>query len=54
MKETIYLLKEFWAFAKEKKKWWILPIVFMLLLVGLVFVANQATGAVGTFIYALF
>lgn len=37
------LLKEFFAFAKQEKKWWLIPLVIVLLLLGviLVFAANS-------------
>ena len=28
------LLSEFWAFLKQNKKWWLLPIVITMLLLG--------------------
>lgn len=49
----IGILKEFWAFMKERKKWWLLPIVIALVLLGLVIVLAEGT-AVAPFIYALF
>ncbi len=48
------ILTEFWEFLKERKKFWLLPILLMLMLViGLVVVA-QGAGGVAPFIYALF
>ena len=47
------LLHEFWQFMKERKKWWLGPIVFMLLLLGLLMVLTQSS-AVAPFVYALF
>ncbi|MCE9596820.1 MAG: DUF5989 family protein [Spirochaetia bacterium] len=48
------ILKEFFDFLKERKKFWLAPILFFLiLLVGLgVFAA--AAGGLSPFIYALF
>lgn len=48
------ILKEFFDFLKERKKFWLAPIFFFLLiLVGLgVFAA--AAGGLSPFIYALF
>lgn len=46
------LLREFWDFLKHNKKWWLTPILIVILLVGLL-VMLTATGA-GPFIYALF
>jgi len=45
-------LREFWDFMKHNKKWWLLPALIMLLLLG-VFVVLAGTGA-GPFIYTLF
>jgi hypothetical protein len=44
---------EFWSFMKERKKFWLLPIVITLLVLsGLVFLT--AGSAVAPFIYTLF
>jgi hypothetical protein len=47
------ILKELWAFMKVRKKWWLGPIVFMLLLLGLLLVFTQGS-ALAPFIYTLF
>jgi hypothetical protein len=44
---------ELWAFMKERKKFWLLPIVIVLVLVGTLIVLTQGT-AVAPFIYTLF
>lgn len=49
----IDILKEFWAFLKVRKKLWLAPIVFILLLLGLLIVVAGNT-AIAPFIYALF
>ena len=46
------LMAEFWLFIKEEKKWWLTPIIVVLLGVG-VLVALTSTGA-APFIYTLF
>ncbi len=46
-------LLELWDFMKVRKKWWLLPIIIMLLFVGLLIILGQST-AVSPFIYALF
>ena len=46
-------LKELWAFMKARKKFWLLPIVFMLLLLGALLVLVQGS-AIAPFIYTLF
>ena len=45
--------REFWQFLKEEKKYWLAPIVLVLLLFGLLLVFAQS-GAVAPFIYTLF
>ncbi len=46
------LLVELFAFLKHNRKWWLLPIVVVLLLVGgLIFLSGTA---VAPFIYTLF
>ena len=42
-----------WAFVKERKRFWLLPIVVVLLLLGTLIVLTQGS-AVAPFIYALF
>jgi hypothetical protein len=46
------LVGEFWEFLKHNKKWWLLPIVLVLLLLGLVVLLGGT--AVAPFIYPLF
>ena len=47
------LLIELWAFMKERKKFWLLPILAILLLLGSLIVFTQGS-AVAPFIYTLF
>ncbi|ADK85787.1 conserved hypothetical protein [Desulfarculus baarsii DSM 2075] len=47
------VLGQFWGFLKETKKFWLLPIVVMLVLLGALIVLTQGS-AVAPFIYALF
>ena len=44
---------ELWAFMKERKKFWLLPILLVLLLFGTLIVLMQGS-AVAPFIYTLF
>jgi len=44
---------ELWAFMKERKKFWLLPIVLALVLFGTLIVLTQGS-AVAPFIYTLF
>ncbi|MDU0458999.1 MAG: DUF5989 family protein [Geobacteraceae bacterium] len=47
------ILIEFWQFLKERKKWWLLPMIVVLLLVGLLLTMTSGT-AIAPFIYTLF
>ena len=47
------ILKELWGFMMERKKWWLLPIVIMLVILGLLIVLTEGS-AVAPFIYTLF
>ena len=47
------LLKDLWAFMKERKKFWLAPIIFVLLLLGTLIVLAQGS-AIAPFIYTLF
>ena len=49
----LLFLKEFWAFLRSRKKYWLLPILVMMLLFGVLLVLAQST-AVAPFIYTLF
>lgn len=44
---------ELWAFMKERKKFWLLPIITILMLLGALIVLTQGS-AVAPFIYTLF
>ena len=44
---------ELWAFMRERKKWWMLPIISMLLLVGTLLVFAKGS-ALAPFIYTIF
>ena len=46
-------LHEFWEFLRERKKFWLLPIIFVLLLMGGLIVLTQGS-AVAPFVYTLF
>ena len=47
------LLAEFLDFLKVRKKWWLAPIVFIMLLMSLLIVLTEGS-AVAPFIYTLF
>jgi hypothetical protein len=46
-------LKEIWAFMRNRKKYWLLPILIMMVLMGVLIVFAQGS-AVAPFIYTLF
>jgi competence protein ComGC len=47
------IIKDFWAFLRERKKWWLLPLILVLLLVGALIMLTGGT-AVAPFVYTLF
>lgn len=47
------IIAEFWEFLKVRKKFWLLPIVVVLVLLGALIVLTQGS-AVAPFIYTLF
>ena len=52
-REKIGIVPELWAFMKVRKKWWLLPIIVVLLLVGALLVFAQGS-ALAPFIYTIF
>lgn len=49
----IAIIKEFWAFLKVRKKWWLIPIVVILMLLGALLLLTEGS-ALAPFIYAIF
>jgi hypothetical protein len=47
------LIKDLWEFLKVRKKFWLAPIILVLLLLGGLIVLSQGS-AVAPFIYTLF
>ena len=47
------LLKDLWGFLKVRKKFWLAPIILVLVLLGALIVLSQGS-AVAPFIYTLF
>lgn len=37
------LVKEFWAFLKQEKKWWLVPLVVLLLILGALIVFGSGS-----------
>jgi len=46
-------LRDLWAFLKVRKKFWLLPIIIVLLLFGVLIVLTSGS-AIAPFIYTLF
>lgn len=46
-------LKDMWMFLKERKRYWLLPVVLVLLVLGVLIVIGGGS-AVAPFIYTLF
>lgn len=47
------VVAELWAFMRERKKWWLLPVIAVLLLVGLLLALAQGS-VLAPFIYSVF
>jgi len=47
------IVSEFWDFIKHRRKWWLAPIIFFLVLFGALIVLTEGS-ALAPFIYALF
>jgi hypothetical protein len=47
------IIKEFLSFLREQKRWWLAPIVILLLLLGALLVFAKSS-ALAPFIYSLF
>ena len=53
MSGKLSILREFWSFLRIRKKWWLAPIVVLLLALGLILVLTEGS-ALAPFIYSLF
>jgi Family of unknown function (DUF5989) len=49
----IAIASEFWQFLRVRKKYWLLPIVLMLLALGVLMILTEGS-VLAPFIYALF
>ena len=49
----MWFLKEFLDFLKERKKYWLFPILFVLLIFGELIILSQGS-AIAPFIYTIF
>jgi hypothetical protein len=46
-------IKELWGFLRVRKKYWLLPIIIVMLLLGVLIVLSSGS-AIAPFIYTLF
>ena len=51
--ETARFWKEIWDFLKVRKKWWLLPIIILCVLLGMLIVLTEGS-ALAPFIYTIF
>jgi len=49
----VSLARELWAFMRVRKKWWLLPIILVMFMVGTLLVFAQGS-ALAPFIYTIF
>jgi len=47
------VFSELWEFLKYRKKYWLMPIIFLMLLVGFLLIVAEKS-AIAPFIYTLF
>lgn len=47
------LVRELWAYMRERKKWWLAPVLLVMMLVGALLVFAQGS-ALAPFIYTIF
>lgn len=47
------LFGELWAFMRERKKWWLLPVIVVMIVIGTMLVLAQGS-ALAPFIYTIF
>lgn len=47
------LIKDLWEFMRERKKFWLAPVIVVMVLLGVLIVLTQGS-AVAPFIYTLF
>ncbi|WP_395810642.1 DUF5989 family protein [Daejeonella sp.] len=46
-------IKDLWEFMRARKKWWLAPLIFVLLFIGTLLVLGGSS-AIAPFIYTLF
>ncbi len=53
MREIVSFVREFWAFLRARKKFWLVPILVVMAIFGGLIVFSEGT-AVAPFIYTIF
>ena len=53
MFEKLSIFKEFYFYLLKNKKWWLIPLVFVMLIFGIL-IAFAQTSPVAPFLYTLF
>ncbi|MCK5025993.1 MAG: hypothetical protein KAS15_05345 [Nanoarchaeota archaeon] len=53
MSKNKNIILDLWSFVRLNKKWWLLPLLVLLLLLGILIIAGETT-SLSPFIYALF
>jgi len=49
----ISLIKEIWLYLRQNKKYWLIPIIFILILMSVLLILAQGS-ALAPFIYSIF
>ncbi|HVE55198.1 MAG TPA: DUF5989 family protein [Pyrinomonadaceae bacterium] len=49
----ISLVKEIWLYLRQNKKYWLIPIIFILILMSVLLILAQSS-ALAPFIYSIF
>ncbi|MCA9734489.1 MAG: hypothetical protein H6696_17590 [Deferribacteres bacterium] len=49
----LIIVGEFWDFLKARKKWWLMPVIVFLVLLGAILVLSEGS-ALAPFVYTLF
>ncbi len=47
------IFKEFWAFIRQRKRYWLVPVIAILVILGVLLVLAE-NSAIAPFIYSLF
>lgn len=48
------ILVEVFSMIKERKKWWLFPLLILIILAGILIIVTHGSAAVSPFIYPLF